>query len=215
MKSILLIGLGRFGKHIAMKLHELGQEVMAVDIREDRVEECLPFVTNAVIGDSTRQSFLESLGASDYDLCIVAIGDNFQSSLETTSLLKELGAPVVVSRACGDFQEKFLLKNGADKVVYPEKELAQWTAITYSSDQIFDYFSMGEGYAVMEVQVPASWVGKTVGQMDIRKKYGINIMAFKNGKDLNMRVEVGTVFTGKETLMVLGRDSDIHRCFRI
>ena len=138
MKSILLIGLGRFGKHIAMKLHELNHEVMAIDKQEERVEEVIPFVTNAQIGDSMNEAFLRSLGVGNFDVCIVAIGNDFQSSLETTSLLKELGAKMVVSRAGRDVQAKFLLRNGADEIVYPEKQLANWTAIRYSSDHIFE-----------------------------------------------------------------------------
>ena len=124
MKSILLIGLGRFGKHVAMHLHNLGHQVMAIDSTEERVNAVLPYVTEAQIGDSTNESFLSSLGIRNFDACIVAIGDNFQSSLETTSLLKELGAKLVVSRASSDVHQKFLLRNGADQVVYPEQQLA-------------------------------------------------------------------------------------------
>ncbi|MFW5669087.1 MAG: potassium channel family protein, partial [Acetivibrio ethanolgignens] len=132
MKSILLIGLGRFGRHAARKLDEMGHEVLAVDKDEERVQAALPFVTNSQIGDSTDENFLKSLGINNFDVCIVAIGDNFQSSLETTSLLKELGAKLVVSRAARDVHAKFLLRNGADHIVYPEKQLALWTAIRYS-----------------------------------------------------------------------------------
>ena len=117
MKSILLIGLGRFGRHVAEELNKLGHEVMAVDKDEERVEDVMSYVTAAQIGDSTKQEFLESLGVSNYDVCIVTISSNFQSSLETTSLLKELGAKFVVSRAARDVQAKFLLRNGADEVV--------------------------------------------------------------------------------------------------
>ena len=120
MKSILLVGLGRFGRHIAEKLNALNHQVMAVDRREGRVDAILPFVTNAQIGDSTNPDFLTSLGIRNFDFCIVAIGDDFQSSLETTSLLKELGAKLVVSRAASDVHAKFLLRNGADEIIYPE-----------------------------------------------------------------------------------------------
>ena len=160
MKSILLIGLGRFGKNIALKLHELGHEVMAVDKKEERVEEVLPYVTNAQIGDSMNELFLQSLGVDNYDVCIVAIGNDFQSSLETTSLLKELGAKKVVSRAARDVQAKFLLRNGADEIVYPEKQLAAWTAIRYSSDHIFDYIELAGDYAIFEIEIPFSWIGR-------------------------------------------------------
>ena len=136
MKSVLLIGLGRFGRHIAENLYELKNQVMAVDKKEDRVNAVLDFVTNAVIGDSTNEEFLKSLGVGNYDVCMVCIGDDFQSSLETTSLLKELGAKKVVSRAARDVHAKFLLRNGADDVVYPERQLAKWSAIRYTSDHL-------------------------------------------------------------------------------
>ena len=129
MKNILLIGLGRFGKHVAYQLNELGHEVMAVDENENLVNEILPYVTDAQIGDSTNENFLESLGIKNYDICFVTIGGNFQNSLETTSLLKELGAKMVISRAERDVQAKFLLRNGADEVIYPEKQIANWAAI--------------------------------------------------------------------------------------
>ena len=154
MKSILLIGLGRFGKNIAIHLNKLGHQVMAVDDEEERVENVLPYVTNAQIGDSTNKDFLESLGIRNFDVCIVAIGNDFQSSLETTSLLKELGARLVVSRASTDVHEKFLLRNGADDVVYPEKQIARWTAIRYSADHILDYIELDEGHAMFEIPVP-------------------------------------------------------------
>ena len=132
MKSILLIGLGRFGRHMAEKLHELRHQVLAVDLDENRVNEVLPFVTNAQIGDSTNEAFVSSLGVRNFDLCIVAIGDNFQSSLETAALLKDLGARYVLARANREVHAKFLLRNGADSVVYPEQEMAVRTAVKYS-----------------------------------------------------------------------------------
>ena len=165
MKSILLIGLGLLGKHIAVHLNELGHEVMAVDSNEERVNEVMPFVTSAQIGDSTNAEFLRSLGIGNYDICIVTISDNFQDSLETTSLLKELGAKCVVSRAERDVQEKFLLRNGADHVVYPEKQIAKWTAMRYTTDHIFDYIEIDRQHAIFEVEIPESWVGKSIGEL--------------------------------------------------
>ncbi|MBQ4564695.1 MAG: TrkA family potassium uptake protein [Lachnospiraceae bacterium] len=215
MKSILLIGLGRFGRHIAMKLKDLNHQVMAVDQNEVFVQEILPFVTNAQIGDSTNQSFLESLGVDNYDVCIVAIGNDFQSSLETTSLLKELGAKLVVSRAETDVQEKFLLRNGADEVVYPEKQLAKWTAIRYSADHILDYIELDGEHAVFEVMIPENWLGKTVAQIDIRKKHHINIMGIKRGKQLDLTITPDTILSQGQTMMVLGSYRDIQKCFRI
>ncbi len=215
MKSILLIGLGRFGRHIAMKLHELRHEVMAVDTCEKRVDAVLPYVTNAQIGDSTDEEFLASLGVRDFDVCIVTIGDNFQSSLETTSLLKELGARMVVSRAAQDVQAKFLLRNGADEIVYPEKQLAAWMAIRYSSDHIFDYIELDDDHAIFEVSVPAPWLDKTIGQLDIRRKYSISILGIKRNGKLDLTVTPDTFLNQDETLLVLGTNKSIQKCFRI
>ena len=215
MKTILLIGLGRFGKNVAMKLHELNHEVMAIDKKEDRVEEVLPYVTNAQIGDSMNESFLRSLGVGNYDVCIVAIGNDFQSSLETTSLLKELGARMVVSRAARDIQAKFLLRNGADEIVYPEKQLATWTAIRYSSDHIFDYIELDNDYAIFEVEVPADWVGRTVGEINIRRKYNINIMALKRDGKMELTITPDTCLARREAMLVLGNNTDIQKCFHI
>ncbi len=215
MKSILLIGLGRFGRHIAMKLNELGHEILAVDIIEERVQNVLDYVTNAQIGDSTSYNFMNSLGVRNFDVCIVAIGDNFQSSLETTSLLSELGAAKVVSRAASDVHEKFLLKNGADEVIYPEKQLASWAAIRYSCDHVFDYIDLDGDYAIFEISVPEKWIGKTVGDLDIRKKYGINILAVITNNVLNPNITHETRFSQNGNLLVLGTESAIHKCFKI
>ncbi|MBO5031504.1 MAG: TrkA family potassium uptake protein [Lachnospiraceae bacterium] len=215
MKSILLIGLGRFGKHIALHLNQLGHQVMAVDYVEERVDTVLPFVTSAQIGDSTNEEFLESLGIRNYDVCIVAIGNDFQSSLETTSLLKELGARLVVSRAARDVQAKFLLRNGADEVVYPEKQLAKWTAIRYSADHILDYIELDEEHAIFEIPVPQDWAGRTIGQLDIRKKFSINIMGIRKNGKLELSVSSDMIMEAKDTMLVLGRNKDIQKCFRI
>ena len=188
MKSILLIGLGRFGRHVAVKLSEMRHQVMAIDKREERVDAVTNFITNAQIGDSTDEEFLRSLGIRNFDVCIVAIGNDFQSSLETTSLLKELGARLVVSRAARDVHAKFLLRNGADEIVYPEKQLAYWTAIRYGSDHIFNYIELGQEYAIFEIQVPENWKGKTIGRLDIRQKYNINIMALKIEGRMDMSI---------------------------
>lgn len=215
MKSILLIGLGRFGRHIAKKLNELNHEVMAIDKKEELVNEVLPYVTNAQIGDSTNEEFLRSIGVDNFDVCFVTIGGDFQSSLETTSLLKELGAKCVVSRAERDVQEKFLLRNGADQVVYPEKQVANWAAIRYSADHILDFIEIDEQFAIFEVIIPEEWLGKTVAQIDIRKKFGINIMAIKKNEKMSLTILPDTVLNEGETLLVLGEYKNIQKCFHI
>lgn len=215
MKNILLIGLGHFGKHIAMELNQLGHEVMAIDDNEEKVNDVLPYVTNAQIGDSTDPDFLKSLGIRNFDVCIVTMSGNFQNSLETTSLLKELGAELVVSAAKRDVQEKFLLRNGADRVVYPEKQMAKWTAIRYTSDHILDYIEVDDSYAIFEVQVPDNWIGKSIGRIDIRKKYNINILALKEYGKLNMAITPDTVLSSNITLLVLGDYKSLQKCFKL
>ena len=215
MKSILLIGLGRFGRHIAIKLDELHHQVMAVDKEDTRVDAVLPFVTNAQIGDATNEDFLSSLGVGNFDVCIVAIGDNFQNSLEVTSLLKELGARMVVARAARDVHAKFLLRNGADEIVYPERQLADWVAIRYSADHILDYIELDEGHAIFEISIPEEWIGKTIGQLDIRKKYNVNIMALKTNDIMNLKISSDTQLSKDSTMFVLGETKHIQKCFHI
>ena len=215
MKNILLIGRGRFGKHMAMQLNEMGHEIMAVDINEERVNRILPFVTNAQIGDSTDASFLESLGIGNFDICFVTIGGSFQNSLETTSLLKELGANLVISRAERDVQEKFLLRNGADRVVYPEKQVAKWASIRYADDHILDYMEVDASHAIFEVAIPDEWIGRSVGELDIRRRYNINILAVKKEREVSVTISVGTVLEADSTLLVLGDYKAIQKFFHI
>lgn len=213
MKSFLLIGLGRFGKHIAENLHEMREQIMAVDMREDRVNDALPFVTSAQIGDATNEDFLRSLGVRNFDVCIVAIGDDFQNSLQTTSLLKELGAATVVSRASSDVHAKFLLRNGADEVVYPEKQLAKWTAICYSSEKVFNYIELDRSHAIYEVSIPSGWVGKSIVQLDVRKKYDIYVVATKQND--NLTLNPNTVLGPGDRLLVIGDPKSIQKCFHL
>ncbi len=215
MKSILLIGLGRFGKHIAKELYLLGHQVMAIEEDEARLDEAMPYVTSGQIGDSTNPAFLASLGIPDFDVCIVTISGDFQASLETSYLLKDMGAKMVVSRAEQDGQAKFLLRNGADEVVYPEKELAKWVAIRFSSDHILDYIALDDEHAIFEVDLPANWDSKTVGQIDIRKKYGINILGVKRDGKLQLTITPDTHFESTDTILVLGDYKSLRKCFHI
>jgi len=215
MKNVLLIGLGRLGRHMAENLFEMGHQIMAVDNVEDRVNVVLPYVTTAIIGDTTNEDFLRSLGVSNFDVCIVAIGSDFQSSLETTSLLKELGAKKVVARASRDTQAKFLIKNGADEIIYPEKQLAKWAAIRYTANHVLDYIELDSENSIFEVEVPTAWIGKTISQIDIRRKYGINILGIKQNGIMDVMVKPDTALTEKDTLMVIGDNSSIKRCFML
>ena len=215
MKNILLIGVGRFGRHIAMQLSQLGHQVMAVDINEERINDVLPFVTNAQIGDSTNEEFLRTLGIGNFDVCFVTISSNFQNSLETTSLLKELGAKSVVSRAERNVQAKFLLRNGANNVVYPEKQMAKWAAIRYSADHISDYIEIDEQHAIFEVQVPKEWIGKSVGELDVRRRFGINILGIKRAGKTDVSVMSNTILSDDITVLALGEYKALQKCFRI
>ena len=215
MKSVLLIGVNRFGSLLAMQFHDLGHQVMAVDRNEERINLILPYVTDAQIGDSTSEAFLQSLGVASYDVCIVTIGSDFQSSLETTSLLKELGGKLVISRADRDVQAKFLLRNGADEVINPEKQIAEWAAVRYASDHVLDYIKLDEDHAILEVSVPAEWSGKKIGQLDIRKKYEVNIMAVKENGKTDLSITPDTVLNDSKTLLVLGDWKAIRKCFRL
>ncbi len=194
MKSILVIGLGRFGRHMAKKFSEQNNDVMAIDINEERINNVLSVVTNALIGDATNERFMETIGVRDFDLCVVAIGDNFQSSLETTALLKDLGAKFVLARASRDVHAKFLLRNGADDVIYTEKETAERLAVKYGSDNIFNYIELNDEYSIYEIAVPSSWLNKSILKVNVRSKYGISILATKQGNNIFPLSEAGTRF---------------------
>lgn len=214
MKSILVCGVGLFGKNLVKTLHELRHEVMAVDIHEERLNDALPFVTDARIGDSTNPKFLESLGIPDYDVCFVTIGDHFQSSVETTLRLKELGAKFVVARAANESHEKILKNVGADNIIYPERQLAIWSAVRYSSDHISDYMALDDENAMVEVMIPPSWVGKSVAHLDIRKKYQLNLLGWKENNKLHVDISPDTVLKPDVQLLLLGKVKNIQKCFR-
>ena len=211
MKSILVIGLGRFGRHMAKKFSEQNNDVMAIDINEERINNVLSVVTNALIGDATNEQFMETIGVRDFDLCVVAIGDNFQSSLETTALLKDLGAKFVLARASRDVHAKFLLRNGADDVIYTEKETAERLAVKYGSDNIFNYIELNDEYSIYEIAVPSSWLNKSILKVDVRSKYGISILATKQGNNIYPLPKPEHVFTDSESLMILGKNEDVSR----
>lgn len=213
MKTCLVIGIGRFGRHLCEDMAKLGNEIMAVDTDEELLESALPYVTSAKIGDCTKEEVLKSLGIDNFDICFVCIGTNFQSSLEITSLLKEFGAKYVVSKASRDIHAKFLLRNGADKVIYPDRDIAEKVAISYSSDNIFDYFELENGYSIYEIRPLPEWIGKTILEVDVRKNYNINIVAVKQNGSSEMKMSIGPDyhFTEDERLFILGHNNDMIR----
>lgn len=212
MKNILIIGLGRFGRHLAEKFIELGDEVMVVDRDEEAVQSMLGTVTYAQIGDCTKIEVLESLDVKSFDICFVCMGEDFQSSLETTDLLRSLGANYIVSKAGRDLHAKFLLKNGADEIVYPEKDMASKVAVKFSSNHLVDYFEISNEVAVYEIFVPDNWCGKSISGLNVRSKYGINILAVRNNAgELNSNPGPDYVFGSGERMIVLGTQSNVKR----
>jgi len=212
MKSVLIIGAGQFGIHIARRMAELRCEIMVVDSEEERINSILPIVTNAQIGDSTNSDFMRSLGIPDYDVCIVTISDSFQDSLETTALLKELGAHKVIARAQNDVQEKFLLRNGADETVYPEKQTAVRLATKEVSDDILDVFQLDHDINIYEVRVPKSWNDRSIAELDIRKKHHLNIIAVRKSDQLIVPMP-DMVLSSDDAILLLGNMKDIQKAF--
>ena len=215
MKTILMIGLGRFGTNTSRRLCELGHEVMGVDRRRESVENAMRWLTSGQIGDSTDEKFLRSLGVRNFDICFVSMGDDFKSSLVTTTLLKELGVSYVVAVAEEDVQEYLLKRVGADEVIYPQKQLGEWAAVKYSADHVTDYFRIDGECAVYEVDVPRKWIGHGIGEIDVRRRYGISIIGIREHGHTDVLIHPDTVLSGKMTLLVVGDDKKIQKCFRI
>ena len=214
MKTVLIIGMFRFGQHLCRKMLKLNNEVMIVDRNEEAMEDLLPLVTNAKIGDCTNEEVLHSLGIGNFDLCFVCIGTNFQSSLEITSLLKEAGAKYVISKATRDIQAKFLLRNGADAVVYPEKDIAERIAVRYSADNVFDYIELDEEYSIYEIPPLREWIGKTIGEVDFRARLNSSIIGTKLNGITSFLPGADHVFRADEHLMVIGKKKDIDKILK-
>lgn len=210
MKNILVIGLGQMGQHLCIEFARLGCEVMAMDLSEARVQAALPYVTNAQIADCTNPAVLQSVGVRDFDVCFVCIGGDFENSLVVTANLKELGATRVVSKAHQEVHERFLLRNGADAVVYPERDLAEKLAVCYSSEKIFDYMELAQDLAIFELATPDSWIGKTVKELNVRVRYGVNILGVKQADGMvKMVVSPDKPFRSQEHLLVAGKSDAI------
>lgn len=211
MKSMLVIGLGRFGRHLALKLAELGNEVMIVDKDESIVNKLAPFVTSAHIGDCMEEEVVKSLGVRNFDVCFVCMSENFQSSLEITSLLKENGAKTVISKTDREIHAKFLLKIGADAVIHPERDMAWRSAMKYTANNVFDFIEFTPEYGIFEINVPEAWAGKTIRDLRVREKFGINIIGTKVDSEVTPMVNADHLFLGTEHLFVAGKKEDILR----
>ena len=215
MKSVLVIGLGRFGIHLIRQFHAHGDEVMAVDLDEEKIHEITPYVVSAKIANCAKEETLRSLGVRNFDVCFVCIGENFQSSLEITCLLKDLGAKKVISKATNEFHAKFLKRNGADDIVYPEKYSAEKIATKYSVDNVFDYIELTDDIAIYEVPVITAWIGKSIIKLDVRNKHKLNILAIKKGDDIQPMPGAQYVFEKDDHLVVLGHQRDVEKVLKL
>lgn len=214
MKSILIIGLGRFGTHLCKDLAKLDNEIMIVDKDESRLEDLLPMVVSAKIGDCTNEKVLKSLGVGNFDICFVCIGENFQSSLEITSQLKDLGASYVVSKANRDIHAKFLLRNGADEVIYPDRDIAEKVAVRFSANQVFDYVELGNGFSIYEIAPLPEWLGHSIKDMNIRVAYNANIIGIKTADGVQLMPNADYIFKQNEHLMILGHQHDMEKIIK-
>lgn len=208
MRSFLIIGLGRFGRHLTMTLSDMGNEIMVVDKNEVLVNKITPYVTTAQIGDCTDELVLRELGVSNFDICFVCISNNLESSLMITTMLKELGARKVVTKVNQDIHAKFLRQNGADDVIYPERDMARRTALKYSAKDAFDYVELNDNYGIFEIAPPKTWLGYTTSEVDVRKRYHVNIIAYKSDGEIHPLDREKYVFKNDEHLIVAGSRND-------
>lgn len=211
MKSFLIIGIGKFGHHLCMNLAKSDCEILIVDQLEEKVEDLLPYVTNAKIGDCTNAEVLQSLGIRNFDVCFVCIAENFQSSLEITSLLSELGAKRVVSRADRDIQAKFLLRNGADEVIYPDRDIAERVGKKYVKNRIYEYFELDQDYSIYEIPPFDECIGKSIAEVNFRVKYDANIIGFRRNGTTYMMPPADYVFKEEEHLIVVGKTNKLDK----
>ena len=215
-KSYAVIGLGQFGMTVALTLAEANCDVLAIDDKDDNVQDIAEKVSYAVKADVRDPGILESLGVQNVDVAVIAVAENMEASITATMQVKELGVPFVMAKAMNSLHGRILEKIGADKVIYPEKQVAKWASIRYADDRILDYMEVDASHAIFEVEIPYEWIGKTIGKLDIRKKHNINILAVKNeGGEIGVAISADTVLNDGSTLLVLGDYKTIQKCFHI
>ncbi len=214
MKSFLIIGMSTFGHHLCSELAKQHCEIMAVDIVAEAVEDVLGLVVSAKVGDCTNEEVLRSFGIPDFDACFVCVSSDFKNSLQITSLLKELGARKIICKANDDIHKKFLLRNGADQVIYPEKEAATSLAVSESSDDIFDCIPLTADYSIYELSIPDRWIGKSIRELAVRTQFKLIILALKTGASIQPMPDAGHIFQKDEHVMVMGLVEDVRRLVR-
>ncbi|MBR5539208.1 MAG: TrkA family potassium uptake protein [Clostridia bacterium] len=206
MKNILIIGLGRFGSALVRPMSELGNQVVVCDIDEENIAKVLPFTAGAKIGDCTNEKFIASLGVEDFDMVFVTIGESIQSSLVAVTLLKDNGAKCICAKAGSEMHEKLLLRLGADKVFFPERDAGIRVANIYGRESVFECITLDEGYSVYEIAVPAEWIGRSVKTLNVRANYGVNIIGIKRSGDkaINPSVSPDYCFAKGDVVMLVG-----------
>ena len=209
MKSVLLIGMGKFGCTLGERLLKMGDEVVVVDKNEDVIDALAPKYENALITDCMVFDKLRALDIPSFDVCLVTIGDNFQASLEITSNLKDLGAKRVISKASTEIQRKFLMRTGADEVIYPDRDIAEKLAVRINSTKVINYIDLDSEYSIFEIAVPAKWIKKKLVDVNPRGKFGMNILSVKHGKEVISSLDGNFLFSEEDQLVVFGNTEKI------
>lgn len=213
-KQFAVIGMGRFGSSVAKSLYKLGYEVLAIDANESRMQEVVGTVTHAVQADSTDEEALRALGIRNFDVVVVAIGQDIQSSILTTLILKDLGVPVLVVKAQTELHGKVLKKIGADKVIFPERDMGLRVAHHLISPNILDFIELSDDYSIVELKASASIIGQTLRELDIRAKYGCNVMALKTGDKMNISPNADDTIKQDDILVVVGENDKLRQLER-
>lgn len=208
-KQFVVIGLGRFGSSIAKTLYSLGNEVLAIDSDEEIVQSISDSVTHAVQADATDEATLRSLGIRNFDVAVVTIGSDVQSSVMITLLAKELGVKYVIAKAQNEMHAKVLYKIGADRVVFPERDMGVRVAHNLCSSNILDYIELSPDYSIMEIASISEWEGKSLRELNMRSKYGINVMAIKRDNDINISPSADDIIKHGDVLVVIGGTDDL------
>lgn len=216
MKSYIIIGIGRFGYNLAVTLNRIGNEVLVIDKDEEAIQKISDDVTHCVVGDAEDESVLKSIGVRNFDCAIVSFSSDIQSSVLITLMLKELGVPFVVAKAKSEIHKRVLEKVGADKIVFPERDMGVKFAQSLSSANIMDYIEVSDAYSIMETKMPEKWVGKSLKSLDIRNKYSINVLAIKDGKTgtIDISPNPDDLMQEGDIAIVIGNTDDLNRALK-
>ncbi|HWR62385.1 MAG TPA: TrkA family potassium uptake protein [Clostridia bacterium] len=216
MRQFIIIGIGRFGKAVAERLYELGHEVLAIDTDEDTIQKVSEKVTHAVTADATDENVLKSLGVRNFDVGVVAIGSDIQSSIIVTLMLKEMGVGYIVAKAQNDTHAKVLLKIGADRVVFPERDMGERVAHNLIGTNILEYIELSEEHSIIEFAALQSWIGKDLRDLNLRAKYGVTVVAMRNRNEegINVSPKADTEIREGDILIVVGNNDDLRKLER-